>query len=176
MEATHVKEIYGRRIDLGREKKDTFAEDWSREWDEITNELNPKKGREPELTDVEKAYRKGASAVWELSKKIALYTKDGGYNSQELMVIFNTDDPHKVFKKYTAQEALEKIREYEKEQGAAVPSEKNKEVERLKCLRVQYENRRQAFFEAGKFDMANRYIEKLKDIDNMIREIQGGCR
>lgn len=155
---------------MGREKKDTFAEDWSREWDEITKELNPKKGREPELTDVEKAYRKGASAVWEIAKRLALHIKDGGYNYQEMMVIFNTDNPEIAFKKYTAQEVLERVRKYEKEH---VTSEEDKEIERLRSLRVQYKNRQQAFFEQGKFDMSNRYINKIKEIDSMIKVLQG---
>lgn len=150
--------------------KDTFAEDWSREWDEVTKELNPKKGRELELTDIERAYREGSSDVWGIAKKLALCIKDGGYNSQEMMVIFNTDNPEIAFKKYTAQEVLERVRKYEKEQGT---SKEDKEIEHLRSLRVHYKSRQQAFFEQGKFDMSNRYINKIKEIDSMIKVLQG---
>lgn len=102
---------------MAKEKKDNFADDWSREWEEITRKLNPNKDKELEidLEELEKAYRQGVEAAWELAKKIHLYIKDGGFNSQDMMVIFDTDDPCKVFKNHTGYEAIEKYEKYMKE-------------------------------------------------------------
>lgn len=98
-------------------KEETFEKVWSREWEEITRKLNPNKDKEPEidLEELEKAYRQGVEAAWELAKKIHLYVKDGGFNSQEMMVIFDTDDPCKAFKNHTGYEAIEKYKNYMKE-------------------------------------------------------------
>lgn len=102
---------------MARQKKDTFTDDWSREWEEITRKLNPDKDKNPEeeLPDEEKAYRRGLEEAWELARKIYYFTQDGGFTSQEMMVILDTDDPCKALKKHTALEAVKRYEEYKKE-------------------------------------------------------------
>lgn len=119
-----------RSIEVAKEKKDTFADDWSREWEEITRKLNPNKDKNPEgeLPDEEKAYRQGLDEAWELARKIYYYVQDGGFNSQEMMVIFDTDDPCKALKKHTALEAVKRYEEYKKETASERPQRNKKAV------------------------------------------------
>ena len=102
---------------MAKQKKDTFVDDWTREWEDITRKLNPDKGKSQEdnISDEEKAYRLGVEAAWELAKKIHCYVKDGGFNAQDMMVIFDTDDPCKAFKNHTGYEAIKKYENYMKE-------------------------------------------------------------
>lgn len=115
---------------MAKEKKDTFADDWSREWEEVTRKLNPNKDKNPEgeLLDEEKAYRKGLEEAWELARKIYYYVQDGGFTSQEMMVIFDTDDPCKALKKHTALEAVKRYEEYKKETASERPQRNKKTV------------------------------------------------
>ena len=66
------------------------------------------------FTDTEeaekKAYDRGLSDAWDVAKKI--YDMDGG----DLVEVFNDYDPYKVTQKYTATEALAKIKAYEDKQ------------------------------------------------------------
>ena len=120
---------------MARQKKDTFADDWSRELEEITRKLNPDKDKNPEeelpdeeLPDEEKAYRRGLEEAWELARRIYYYVQDGGFSSQEMMVIFDTDDPCKVLKKHTALEAVKRYEEYKKETTSERPQRNKKAI------------------------------------------------
>ena len=64
------------------------------------------------------AYNKGLEDAWECVKKLTVndYLKDG-YDSDELLKIFGTDNIFCILKNYTPQEALAKLEAYEKEQA-----------------------------------------------------------
>lgn len=71
---------------------------------------------EMECTDL---YTKGLNDAWELARKLALNTYDGGIDSDEVRSIFGVS-PYDVFAKYEPQEAIERLAAYEKEQGKGV--------------------------------------------------------
>lgn len=60
----------------------------------------------------ETAYENGLHDAWEIAKKIECMD---GYNGDELLEIFGTDDIESIFKKHTISEVLEKIRAYEEQ-------------------------------------------------------------
>lgn len=55
----------------------------------------------------------GLNDAWELARKITLSTSDGGYSCEELENIFGYRSPASIFKAFTPQEALAKVKEYE---------------------------------------------------------------
>jgi hypothetical protein len=58
-------------------------------------------------------YNKGLNDAWELAKKMALPTDKGGYTASELAYIFGGVNYEVIFKVFTPQEALAKVKEYE---------------------------------------------------------------
>ena len=94
-----VEEAYNRGYDEGK------GQAWS---DEIKKyEIEPEKERE--------AYQRGVNDAWECAKKIAVDSAFGGISVKKLFKIFGTYSYHNVFEKYTPQEAIAKIAEYEKQ-------------------------------------------------------------
>lgn len=63
----------------------------------------------------ENSYNEGLKDAWELAKKIALNTHDGGIDAKELEAIFGTHNSYTIFKKNDVKEALAKFEAYEKE-------------------------------------------------------------
>lgn len=57
----------------------------------------------------------GLNDAWELARKITLSTSDGGYSCDELKNIFGYRSPASIFKAFTPQEALAKVKAYEEE-------------------------------------------------------------
>lgn len=55
----------------------------------------------------------GLNDAWELARKITLSTSDGGYSCEELENIFGYRSPASIFKAFTPQEALAKVKAYE---------------------------------------------------------------
>ena len=55
------------------------------------------------------AYENGLHDAWEIAKKIECMD---GYNGDELIEMFGTDDIEAIFAKYKASEALEKVKAY----------------------------------------------------------------
>lgn len=68
-------------------------------------------------------YEHGANEALELARKIGCHPINGGWDSDELELIFDTYSSNSVFDNYTYQEALAKVKEYEKkkEEEAAKP-------------------------------------------------------
>lgn len=68
-------------------------------------------------------YERGLNDAWELAKKISLSIINGGYDCDELDAIFGYRTTSNVYYNLTAQEALEKVKAYEKnkEEEAAKP-------------------------------------------------------
>lgn len=85
--------------------------------------------KEAEQGDNADYYKHGLEEAWELAKQIYLYPKDGGFSAKELENIFGTASWTYLLKELTAQEAIEKIKEYEAEQ-------KRKEEEEKKLVHV----------------------------------------
>ncbi len=69
--------------------------------------------REAEIDIIQKtAYENGLHDAWEIAKKIECMD---GYDGDELIKMFGTDDIESIFKKHTANEVLEKIKTYEEQ-------------------------------------------------------------
>ena len=87
----------------------------------MTEEEAYKKGREDAFEEVRNCeaygYDCGLKDAWELARKIALNTYDGGIDGKELEVIFGTHDSYTIFKDNTVTEALVKLEAYEKEKN-----------------------------------------------------------
>ena len=60
--------------------------------------------------DVKEAYQDGLNTAWEYARKIALNVEEGA-----LRDVFNVDTSYSIFIRYSAQEAIQKIAEYEKQ-------------------------------------------------------------
>ena len=58
----------------------------------------------------------GKTQAWECAKKIACYKLDGGLAEDELLAIFGEQFCSQIFVKYTASEAIAKIKEYEEQE------------------------------------------------------------
>ena len=72
-----------------------------------------------ELTDAE--YLSGLDKAWECARKILYSIAFGGYTCGELEKIFdieNMDDTVEIFKKFSASEAIDRIKKYEEEKKA----------------------------------------------------------
>ena len=67
---------------------------------------------------VDDANRQGLEDAWEYAKKIVLNPDDGGLGLSELNEIFGFYTLQSIFKNYTVQQAIEKLKAYEKEQKA----------------------------------------------------------
>lgn len=61
----------------------------------------------------EEAYQRGLSDAWEAARKIYLPVEYGGIPADALRQIFNNKSASGIFKKVSASEAVEKIRQYE---------------------------------------------------------------
>lgn len=71
---------------------------------------------EKDLREVgERHYQKGLSDAWDAAKKIYLPVEYGGIPADALRQIFNNKSASGIFKKVSASEAIEKIRQYEQE-------------------------------------------------------------
>lgn len=68
-----------------------------------------------EITEA-KDYEQGLNDAWECARKIFVPVNKGGLRGEEVIQIFNSSAPSKIFDNYSALEAIAKIKEYEKEQ------------------------------------------------------------
>ena len=66
------------------------------------------------------SYQKGLSDAWEAAKKIVLSVDEGGLSVQDLSKIFESEGSHYVLRKYSASEAINKIKEYEEKKDRDV--------------------------------------------------------
>lgn len=92
---------------------------------EIWKEIKPKIGEMlVAVNDIEtqaekaqeEAYQRGLNDAWEAARKIYLPTEYGGIHADVKRQIFNNTSASGIFKKVSASEAIEKIRQYEQEQ------------------------------------------------------------
>lgn len=67
------------------------------------------------LNLADKTYEQGLKDAWELAKKIALNTHDGGIDAKELEAIFGTHDSYTIFKENDVKDALAKLEAYQEE-------------------------------------------------------------
>ena len=65
---------------------------------------------------IDEAYQKGLSDAWEAARKITGSVTDGSLNYNELNVLFGSKYPESIINKYSASEAIKKIRRYEQKQ------------------------------------------------------------
>ena len=85
----------------------------------MTEEEAYKKGREDAFKEVKNCeaygYDCGLKDAWELVKKIALNTYDGGIDAKKLEAIFGTHDSYTIFKENDVKDALAKLEAYQEE-------------------------------------------------------------
>ena len=62
-------------------------------------------------------YERGLNDAWELARKIGGSVDLGGYNCAQMYEIFNSSNTCTIFDKYSCQEALAKVQEYEKKKA-----------------------------------------------------------
>lgn len=94
-----VDEAYQRGYDKGYEDKTNN--------DEVCNEL---------AKDI---YQRGLNDAWEAARKIVLSPDEGGTSLPELFAIFGgINSMQRIFRSYSASEAIEKLKAYEKKQKA----------------------------------------------------------
>lgn len=86
----------------------------------INNYLNAIENlvRKDATEQVDNANKQGLEDAWEYAKKIVLNPDDGGLGLSELNEIFGFYTIQSIFKNYTVQQAIEKLKAYEKEQKA----------------------------------------------------------
>ena len=80
------------------------------------NTLTPEYVKEhfSELFDpYDRTYENGLEDAWECAKKICLCKEDGGISNGELLEIFKVGSDYTALKKYTASEAIAKLKAYE---------------------------------------------------------------
>ena len=68
-------------------------------------------------------YQQGLTDAWEAARKISLAKIDGGFSWESMNNMFGTDSPSKIYKTFTASEAIEKIRQYEQDKELPVTAE-----------------------------------------------------
>lgn len=61
----------------------------------------------------EKSYEDGLNDAWECARKLIIVESEGGLPIGEQLEIFDNTFPVEVLKRYTASEAIAKIKEYE---------------------------------------------------------------
>lgn len=71
-------------------------------------------------------YQRGLTDAWEAARKICLNDSDGGLTVTEIANIFDVSYYRDAMKKYSASEAIEKIRQYEQEKEEIIDPDKNK--------------------------------------------------
>lgn len=68
--------------------------------------------------DFEEPYQRGLDDAWECARRISLDVREGGIDAEELLVLFGTYSIHDILRRCSAQEAIAKIAEYEKQKDA----------------------------------------------------------
>lgn len=97
--------------DLEQVRKDAYEEGYK------TAKIQCGIQAEKDMREVgERHYQRGLSDAWEVARKISLAKIDGGFSWESMNNMFGTDSPSKIYKTFTASEAIEKIRQYEQEQ------------------------------------------------------------
>lgn len=85
---------------------------------------------EPDLEQIKRDYdawyEKGLADAWECARKITGSVMDGCFNYNELNVLFGSKYPESIINKYSASEAIKKIRQYEQEKEEIIDPDKNK--------------------------------------------------
>lgn len=68
---------------------------------------------EDRVIAIEEAYQKGLDDAWECANRIVAQPSDGGFSITQLGLIFSQASVASVLSKYSASEAIDKIKEYE---------------------------------------------------------------
>ena len=107
-------------------------EGYDKGYDDATAEIGS-----DEQAIAEKAYQRGLSDAWEAARKICLNDSDGGLTVTEIAKIFDVSYYRDAMKKYSAHEAVEKIRQYEQEKRFCVGDEfENESGKRFVILKM----------------------------------------
>lgn len=110
-----------------------------------------------------KGYAHGLSDAWECAKKIANCVSDGGLAPNELLAIFGEQFCSQIFGKYTAPEAIAKIKEYEEQE--------QKNSDRLRRLRLYDEIIYDGNHRGVIIDIASNGIKWVLDSDGSVQAL-----
>lgn len=98
-----------------------------------------------------KTYEDGLNEAWELIRKLIISDYDGAYSAKDMRDIWKHGGFLSILKHFTAQQALEKLREYEKKVEIRVGDEIYSELTDSKAVvqRVDAWHRYQCFDDEG---------------------------
>lgn len=100
-----------------------------------------------------KTYEDGLNEAWELTRKLIISDYDGAYSAKDMRDIWKHGGFLSILKDFTAQQALEKLREYEKKKNVEihVGDEIYSELTDCKAVvqRIDAWNRYQCFTDEG---------------------------
>ena len=65
-------------------------------------------------------YQQRLTDAWEAARKISMSKIDGGFSWESMNNMFGTDSPSKIYKTFTASEAIDKLRAYEQEKDSEI--------------------------------------------------------
>lgn len=100
---------------------------------------------------MDKTYTDGLNDAWELTRKLIISDYDGAYSAKDMRDIWKHGGFLSILKDFTAQQALEKLREYEKNVEIHVGDEIYSKLTECKAVvqRIDYWNRYQCFTDNG---------------------------
>lgn len=145
---------------------DTFEKQWCKEWEEITTFLNPDRPSIPK--DGMITYQK-SNGEWGIH----------GYDLKRI--------PRELYKAicklrayestgYQPDEIVSVMKNHSSNESEETAAPKSREIQRLLSMKKIYETRQKGFHEAGRLNLADKYTEKIKEINNRISELQGGVK
>lgn len=67
-----------------------------------------------------KTYEDGLNEAWELTRKLVISDYDGAYSAKDMRDIWKNGGFLSILKNFTAQQALEKLKEYEKQKKKVI--------------------------------------------------------
>ena len=100
------------RADYQKQIDDAYQRGYDKGYADKTN--NIKAGKEL-AKDI---YQRGLDDAWEAARKIVLSPDEGGTSLPDLFAIFGDGSMQRVFRSYSASEAIEKLKAYEEKQKA----------------------------------------------------------
>ena len=130
---------------------------------------------------VEGAYQRGLDDAWEMARKIVLSVNEGGLSVQNLSKLFGTYASRYALKKYSASEAIEKLKAYEEKQKADDEIEVGDEVIYIEHRFIVFATETEECY-ASLFDVNGRHASASQkdckktgrhfDIDKILEEMK----
>lgn len=111
----NYNDIVGQQTDISRLVELVYSKGYDKAYNDRKIEEEFDEDREKAIKE---AYQKGLDDAWGCAKKIALTASDGGFSIAQLRIIFDEGFVADIVSKYSASEAIAKIKEYEEKKKA----------------------------------------------------------